>query len=64
MIQIWIETNGTKDEWYSDDRKTTTGLFTQSGFCLLGIKHARYSDGGWMFGLIVLNIGFGLWKEV
>ena len=61
---FWIETNPAYDEYadFNGD-KSATGLFLSNGFCLIGINHRHYPDGGYKYGLIVFNVGFGIWKE-
>lgn len=63
-MELWIELHPTRDE-YADfgGHKTASGLFLSNGFCLLGVEHAFWRNGGWRVGLIILNIGFGVWKD-
>lgn len=67
MIRPWIEWNPAYDE-YADclGAKGCWGLFNSGGFCYAGIEWRRShrADGlYWRLGLIVWNIGFGLWFD-
>jgi hypothetical protein len=60
---FWIHLNPCFDEYADTFGDGATGLFTAGGFCLIGVEHSRYPGGGYRYGLIIMNIGFGIWKE-
>ncbi len=59
MIRPYAETKNTYDQYSFGD---SSGIFI-SQWCLISIHHFTNRDGGWMFGLIIFNISFGLWNE-
>lgn len=62
-MKFWLETNPTIDEYANS---TATGIFTASGWCIVGVEHCWRPNSKfgrfWRFGLIVFNIGFGVWS--
>ena len=61
---FWIEFSPCRDE-YADIRghRDTIGIFLSSGFCVAGLHYANWGDAGWRFGLVLFNIGFGVWSD-
>lgn len=70
MIELFFEKNAAIDDWRDD----SYGLFTPTGWCLFGITYTgwqwykdekgwerRNTKEYWHFGLVLLNIGFGIW---
>lgn len=61
MIKPFIEyKNVSVDQYAWGD---TSGIFIAQ-WCLLGIHHFRSSGGSWLFGLVVCNVAFGLWRDM
>lgn len=72
MIELFFEKNAAIDDWQDD----SYGFFTPAGWCLIGISFTGWGwyknhDTGkwkrrdtkeyWHLGLILLNIGIGIW---
>ena len=58
-IKPYIEYRGAVDEYANDQ---ASGIYI-AGFCLIGWQHFRLSDRGWIYGPIIFNISFGLWRD-
>lgn len=64
MWSFDLLTNAVVDEFTNDGVTNTLGLFTSTGYCLVGISFIRdsmISDGAIYF--VVANIGVGLWND-
>lgn len=67
MIRPWIEWNPAIDEYavcFGD--KSCWGLFDGDGFCFVGVlwrKSHQADSKFWTLGLVIWNIGFGLWFD-
>lgn len=61
-MRFWLELNPAVDEYASGG--TAVGLFTANGWCIVGVEmcNRRRVYGFWRYGLIVFNIGVGVWS--
>lgn len=66
MIRPWVEWNPAYDEYRTYANKMCWGLFDADGFCFVGFtwtRSFRQDLGFWRMGLVIWNIGFGLWFD-